>query len=96
LGAVPVPLSGTFSVGAFDGILRSALFDPAEAGEKSACTVQLDEGATVLPEQVSFCVPNSPAFVPVGVIVPTTRLAPPVFVTVKVCAADELPAVIFP
>ena len=44
---VPVPLSGTVSVGvsrSFDGIERFALFAPSEVGEKTASIVQMPEG----------------------------------------------------
>jgi hypothetical protein len=95
-GAVPVPLNGTFTVGAFDGIERFAFFPPVDVGEKTAWTVQVPSGATVWPEQLSFCLLNSPGFVPVRVIVPITRFAVPVFVTVNVCAPDELPTNTFP
>jgi hypothetical protein len=95
-GAVPVPLNGTVTVGALDGIERSALRLPVDVGENTACTVQLPDGATVCPEQLSFCLPNWVGSVPVRVTVPITRLAVPVFVTVNVCAPDELPTFIEP
>jgi hypothetical protein len=53
--------------------------------------VQVDEGVRVLLEHVSFDIPNSEAFVPVRVMVPTTRFTLPVLVTVKVCGAEVLP-----
>ena len=73
---VPVPLKATFTVGAFEGILRLALFAPDDAGEKIACTVQVADEVKVFPEQLSFSLPYSEAFVPVRVIVPITRPAP--------------------
>jgi hypothetical protein len=96
MGTVPVPLNGTFTVGAFDGIERFAFIPPADVGEKTACTVQVPDGVTVWPEQLSFCLLNCVGSVPVRVIVLITRFAVPVFVTVNVCAPDELPTTIFP
>jgi hypothetical protein len=79
-----------------DGIERFAFFAPADVGENTACTVQLPDGATVCPEQLSFCLPNWVGSAPVRVIMPIIRLAVPVFVTVNVCAPDELPTLIEP
>ena len=90
---VPVPLNGTSvgEPGALDGIERFAPLAPADAGEKTACTVQDNDGVMVCPEHKSFCLPKSPGFAPVILIAPITRFAVPVFVTVIVCGADELP-----
>ena len=57
-GDVPVPLKGTFTVGAFDGIDRLALRLPTDVGEKTDWTVQVPDGAMVWPEQLSFCLLN--------------------------------------
>jgi hypothetical protein len=81
---------------ALDGTVRLAFFPFIDVGEKTAWTVQVDDGAIVWPEQLSFCLMKSPGFVPVRIIVPIIRFAVPVFVTVKVCAADELPTSISP
>ena len=57
--------------------------------------MQLLDGAKVWPEQLSFNVLNSEAFVPVKVMVPITRSAAPALEIVNICAVDELPTCIF-
>jgi len=97
-GVMPVPVSGTFSVGmsgSLDGIERFALFKPADVGEKAASTVHVPDGAIVCPEQLSFWIINSETSVPVIERFPITRFASPVLVTVKVCI-DVLPISTFP
>jgi hypothetical protein len=96
VGTIPVPLNGTFNVGALDGIDRFALFNPADVGENITRTVQLPKEAMVWPEQLSPGLANSEAFVPVKVTVPITRSAVPVFVIINVCEACVLPTITFP
>lgn len=95
----PIPPKGTLSVGvsgSLDGMDKEALFEPVDVGEKTTLIVQLDDGANVLPEQVSFCLLNLEASVPVIEIVPITRFALPVLETVKVTDDDELPTLTLP
>jgi len=95
-GTIPVPLNGTFTVGALDGIDRFAPLLPVEVGENTACTVHVPDGPIVCPVQLSFCLLNWVVSVPVREIVPIIRLPPPVLVTVNVWADDELPTTTFP
>ncbi len=79
-----------------DGMDKAALFAPADAGEKTACTVHVDNGVIVWPEQLSFWIPNSEAFVPAKVIVPIKRSTVPLLKIVKVSGTDVPPTFTFP
>jgi hypothetical protein len=77
-----VPLNGALNMGvrgSLDGMVRAALFSPADVGEKTTWTTQLSEAAIVPPLHPSIVLLNSLAFVPVGVIDPMTRPTVPVF-----------------
>lgn len=68
---------------------------PREAGEKNTSRVQFLDGTMVLPEQLSFCMLNSPWFVPDRIIVPITKSTLPVLDRVTVFM-DELPRLMLP
>ena len=77
----PVPDSGRKSVGvavALEGMESEALFAPKEVGEKRISSVQVPEGVMVLPEQPSFCMVNSPWFIPDNATIPITKSTLPV------------------
>jgi hypothetical protein len=58
--------------------------------------VQVEDAATVFPEQLSLDLANSDAFVPVIASVPIVRFVLPGLETVNVCADDELPTATLP
>ena len=94
----PAPPNTRLSVGvsvALEGMESEADFDPREVGEKSTSRVQFPDEAIVLPEQLSFCMLNSPWLVPDNVIVPTTKSTLPVLEKVTVFV-DELPRLRLP
>ncbi len=66
---------------------------PAD-GAKLTSKVQLPDTSTVLPEQVSFDIANSPALL--EVIVPTTSPMLPVLLIVNIVAEDDDPTLTFP
>ena len=95
----PVPLSAAIKVGvsgSSEGIERSALLAPVDAGLNTPSTVQLDDGVSTWLEQVSLCFINSVGSVPVNDNVPIVRSAVPLLVTVNVCGVDGLPTSTLP
>jgi hypothetical protein len=96
--ARPVPVSATLVVpsGSFDGMLKVAVLDPKDVGEKTTSSEQVPPGVIVAPSQVSFDLANSDKFVPVMEIVEMTRLTLPLLFMVKVCAEEELPTLTSP
>ena len=83
---VPVPDRLAVSVGlsgSFDGIERLAVFAPTVEGSNVTVIVFEAPAAMLCPDALSADFANWAASVPVIVIVPTVRLAEPVFVIVK-------------
>ena len=95
VAVVPVPERLAVSAGlsgSFDGMDSVAVFAPTLEGSNVTVSVFEPPAAIVWPDAVSFDFANWLASVPVIVIVPTVRLAEPVFCIVKVCVglAPEL------
>ena len=84
-----------FSSESLDGMSKVSLNVPAAAGEKRTVNVQLSDGITVSPEQLSFRMINSSVSGLARAILPIKSSALPAFVTVTVLS-DELPSVISP
>ena len=83
---VPVPERAAVSVGlsgSFDGMDRLAVFAPTLEGSNVTVIVFEAPAAMLWPDALSADFANWAASVPVIVIVPTVRLAEPVFVIVK-------------
>jgi hypothetical protein len=89
--AVPLPVNATLCglPAALDGMPSVALRAVSAAGVKVTLIVQFAPGATDAPLQ--FVDANSPALVPVTVIVPRVRVALPVFEIATVFAALVVP-----
>jgi hypothetical protein len=71
-------------------MFRVALFRPPDRGENTTSIEQLEEDATVCPEQLSFWRLYSKASVPVRVIVPTKRSNVPTFEILTLDAMEAL------
>ena len=86
-GLIPIPLkviSTVDSSGSFDGIDKVADLAPVEVGLKTTSSVAEDAGASVCPEQLSFCLENWSASVPFILMEPIFRFKLPSLVTVTV------------
>lgn len=93
-GNTPVPERSTVCglVEALSAKLRVALSVPTIDGVNEIVTVHAAAGATAAPLQVSELTVKSPGFAPESVAAPEPKIksAPPLFVTVTVCAGLEV------
>src|SRR5579871_3995798 len=94
VGCVPVPLSGTFTVGELAASLVIAMFAaraPTAVGVKVQEKVNEPPGATVAGKPGRPASAKSPGLAPFKTTLLTCRLSVPVLVTVTLCAALVVP-----
>jgi len=87
---VPVPVNSTYCVEGvvLDAIDKYAIRDPSAVGVNVTCTIQLFPDAK---DEVQVVVSKSPELVPMTPIVPSVIVAPLLFCSTTVCAADVNP-----
>src|SRR5258708_1619122 len=95
-GATPVPVSAMAALPPFDAMARLALRAPIAAGVNWYVTVQLCDADSIVPFAQPPVRAKSAGLAPPSVKVAKVSVPPPVFVTLKVCAALELPCVTLP